>query len=151
LANTVISNQPISVSPPLKKDISDNDDSHMESIMCKNCGKCQCSACTDPRELPTRWCCGETCECSAEKIIDTTTCFCAVKCAFYHCGGGGQDDNTCYEDPCACGPPHFWKRWISMSVMSLCFPCLCCYWPERLCLKAVTSCYNRCRKKGCQC
>ncbi|KAK6173779.1 hypothetical protein SNE40_017179 [Patella caerulea] len=150
--NTIISNQPTSVSPPLKKDNGDNDDGHAESIICKNCGLCRCAACTEPRELPSRWCCGDKCELSAEKALEYSTCFCLVKGAFYHCGAGGQDDNSCYENPCACcSGSHCIQRWTCITMMSVCFPCLCCYWPVRECMKAFTACYNKCRKKGCQC
>ncbi|XP_046574099.1 protein sprouty homolog 2-like [Haliotis rubra] len=155
LNSNVISSQPSSVPPPLKKEpIEIDGDNHTESIICNKCGKCRCGACTEPRDLPSRWLCGDKCEISLEKGVDFCTCFCCVKTVFYHCGS--QDEETgraCYEDPCACcgDAPHCIKRWTCMTLMSLCLPCLWCYWPARGCMRGCTMCYNKCRKKGCQC
>ncbi|OWF43781.1 protein sprouty homolog 2-like [Mizuhopecten yessoensis] len=150
--STVISTQPpVSISPPLKKDplIEEDDD----SIICRKCGKCKCGACTEPRELPSRWLFGDKCQISADEVVETCTCFCCVKGVFYHCGKDEQDsDYVCDTDPCAsCSKPHCCERWTCMAMMSLCLPCLCLYWPAKGVLKACTVCYNKCRKKGCQC
>lgn len=150
LNDTLITRQPVSISPPLKKEPIlevDND------IICANCGKCKCGSCTEPKKLPQRWCCGDYCQVSPDCIVDTCTCFCCVKAVFYHCGKDQDDDeDMCYMHPCAgCTKPHCVKRWTCMAMMACCLPCLCCYWPARAVLKACTSCYNKCRKKGCQC
>ncbi|XP_060067656.1 protein sprouty homolog 2-like [Ylistrum balloti] len=150
--NTVISTQPpVSISPPLKKDpLIEEDDG---SIICRKCGKCRCGACTGQRELPSRWLFGDKCEISEDTVVETCTCFCCVKGVFYHCGKDEQDsDYVCDTDPCAlCSKPHCCERWTCMALMSLCLPCLCLYWPAKGVLKACTVCYNKCRKKGCQC
>ena len=150
---TIIATQPNSASsPPLKKDPIE-EENHGDSIICANCGKCKCGACTEPRDLPSTWLCGDRCEVSALKAVECCTCFCCVKAVFYHCGQD-EEANSCYEDPCACcgeDTPHCVRRWTCMAIMSLCLPCLWCYWPAKGCLRACTACYNRCRKKGCQC
>lgn len=172
--STVVSQQPLSKSSPLKKDglvsldrnggvnnrnagedtlQSDTRSmgtNHGGGIMCERCNKCQCASCTDPKPLPSHWCCGNKCEVSAEKTLNFCTCFCCVKCFFYH--SGSEEDNECYENPCGCcSTPHCCRRWSVISLMAMCLPCLWTYWPARGCLAACTSCYNRCRRKGCQC
>ena len=125
-------------------------------IICEECGKCRCLACTERRELPCgTWCCGGKCELTPGKVLDVCTCFCAVKCLFFHCRRGEEeeDDNECYENPCGCcGTPLCCQRWTVLGLMSACLPCLWTYWPARGCLAASTAAYNACcRHKGCQC
>ncbi|GFN74735.1 sprouty-like protein 2 [Plakobranchus ocellatus] len=125
-------------------------------IICEECGKCRCGACTERRELPCgTWCCGGKCELTPVKVLDVCTCFCAVKCLFFHCRRGEEeeDDNECYENPCGCcGTPLCCQRWTVLGLMSACLPCLWTYWPARACLAASTATYNACcRHKGCQC
>ena len=153
----VVSTQP-SKSPPLKDEGSGGagsgergagaGDSH-SSIICTKCGKCRCAACAEPRELPARWCCGERYEVSARRVVDVCSCFCCVQTAFYHCGS--EEDNACYDNPCTCGGSKCCSRWTCLAASAVLLPCLWCYWPMRGCLAATTSCYNCCRKKGCQC
>ncbi|KAK6976653.1 protein sprouty 2 [Biomphalaria glabrata] len=168
----VVSQQPLSKSPPLKKElviiqdgvrggettqvettggnIASTGANHGDSIMCESCGKCRCAACTEPRSLPSHWCCRDTCEVSPDNVIDFCTCFCCVKCMFYHCGS--EEENQCYENPCGCcSTAHCCQRWTVMGMMALCLPCLWTYWPARACLAASTFCYSHCRRKGCQC
>ncbi|KAL8617189.1 hypothetical protein ACOMHN_014359 [Nucella lapillus] len=114
------------------------------------CGKCRCAACAEPRDLPTRWCCGDRYEVSARRVLDLATCFCCVQTAFYHCGA--EEDNSCYDNPCACRGSKCCSRWTCLAGAALLLPCLWCYWPLRASLAASTSCYNCCRRnKGCQC
>ncbi|RUS78897.1 hypothetical protein EGW08_013340 [Elysia chlorotica] len=125
-------------------------------IICEDCGKCRCGACTERRELPCgTWCCGGKCELTPAKVLDICTCFCAVKCLFFHCRRGEEeeDDNECYENPCGClETPRCCPRWTVLGLMSACLPCLWTYWPARACLAASTAAYNSCcRHKGCQC
>ena len=152
---SIISQQPASISPPLKKDlnllpleVADNN-----SIICDQCGKCRCGACTNPRELPAKWLCGDKVKLSPETTIECCTCMCCVRALFYHCSKDDQDsDYECVADPCAgCDRPHCCKRWTCILTMSMCLPCLCLYWPARGCLKLCKVCYNKCRKKGCTC
>ncbi|XP_005102498.1 protein sprouty homolog 3 [Aplysia californica] len=123
-----------------------------DRIMCDQCGKCQCAACTEPRPLPSHWCCRDKCEVSPDKVLDVCTCFCCIKCTFYHCGTE-EDENECYEQPCGCGAtPHCCQRWAVISLMALCLPCLWTYWPARGCLACCRHCYNCSRlRKGCHC
>lgn len=136
-----------SKSLPAKEEGGDGD-GH-SSIICSKCKKCRCAACTEPRQLPSQWCCGDRYELSARKALDCCTCFCCVQTAFYHCGA--EEDNACYDDPCACGGSKCCGRWLCMAGAALFLPCLWMYWPLRGCLAASTACYNSCRKKGCQC
>lgn len=152
LNNQIIRVPPVSnVSPPLKKDpvVVEEDN----SIICKKCHKCRCGACTEPQDLPSKWLCGNKCHISADRAVETCSCYCCVQAVFYHCGKDDQDaDYVCSSDPCACcSQPNCVKRWTCMALMALCLPCLCCYWPMKGALKCCTMCYNKCRKKGCQC
>lgn len=145
----IVTDQP-SISPPLKKDpVIEEDD----GIICSKCGKCRCGSCTEPRELPSRWICDDTVQISPENAVNCVSCFCCIQGVFYHCGKDEQDsDYVCYQDPCACcTKPHCCKRWTCMAMMAVCLPCLCLYWPAKGAIKACTACYNKCRKKGCQC
>jgi len=168
-SSPVISLQPLSKSP-LKKEsaglletsagdaVGSREGSHAagdaecgDGIMCEACGKCRCGACTDPRPLPSHWCCKDKCEASPAKALEFCSCFCCVKGCFYHCGGAG-DDAGCYERPCGCmETPRCGSRWAVISLMSICLPCLWFYWPGRACLSACSACYNCRRPKGCQC
>lgn len=154
--NNVISSQPSS-SPPLKKEPYDEEVqiNISNSIICQRCGKCRCGACTEPRELPSRWLDfrGDKVKIDPESVVNLCTCFCCVKGLFYHCINNDPDaEYESYSDPCACwSQPNCCKRWTCIALMSICLPCLCFYWPTKAGLKACTSCYNKCRRKGCQC
>ncbi|KAK7097238.1 hypothetical protein V1264_004248 [Littorina saxatilis] len=161
--SAVISTQP-SKSPPLKDDAAGGGggggggaggergagpgDGH-SSIMCSKCGQCRCAACSEPRELPAKWCCGNRYEVSPALAVEVCTCFCCVQAVFYHCGA--EEENACYDNPCACGGSKCCSRWTCVAAAAMLLPCLLCYWPMRGCLAATTACYNCCRKKGCQC
>lgn len=126
------------------------------SIICKKCGKCRCRDCTEHQDLPCgTWCCGGKCELTPSKALDICTCFCVVKCLFFHCRRGEEeeDDNECYENPCGCcETPLCCQRWTVLGLMSACLPCLWTYWPARACLAASTATYNTCcRHRGCKC
>ncbi len=157
----VITSQP---QPALKKDPPSSsstqggeEENHgpacQDSIICSQCGRCRCDACTQPRELPRRWLCDNKCECSAQRCVDVTSCLCCVQAVFYHCFKDMDDEEmAATDDPCACcDRPHCCKRWICLGIMALCLPCLCCYWPLRCGLSLCTSCYNRCSHRGCRC
>ena len=125
-----------------------------DSIICSQCGRCRCSACTEPRELPKKWLCSNKCECSAQKCIEVCSCLCCVRAIFYHwfkdSDADVEEDSS--DDPCACCQrPHCCKRWTCIGVLSLCMPCLYLYWPLRAGLSCVTGAYNRCYRRGCNC
>ena len=77
-----------------------------ESIICVRCGRCRCAACATPRALPSAWLCDNSCLCSAESALDTLTCMCCVKAAFYHCGERVDQDcdkeDSWVDSPCSC-------------------------------------------------
>lgn len=153
-STTIVRSQPISTSPPLKKDLPlEVDDRTDDSIICSQCGKCRCGACTTPRELPSKWLCGDKVKISPESTVEYATCLCCVKTVFYHCSKDDQDaEYDCVTDPCACcSQPHCCSRWTCLLAMSLCLPCMCLYLPAKCGLSACTALYNKCRKKGCTC
>jgi hypothetical protein len=152
--NSIIRTQPISTSPPLKKDLPlEIQNSDEDSIICSKCGKCRCGACTSPRELPSKWLCGDKVNVSPETAVEYATCMCCVKGVFYHCSKDDQDaEFECVSDPCACcNRPNCCKRWTCILAMSMCLPCMCLYPPAKCGLMACTALYNKCRKKGCTC
>lgn len=124
-----------------------------DSVICSQCGKCRCQACTQPRELPRYWLCDNKCECSVQKMVDVCSCLCCVRAYFYHCFKDADGDEcSVSDDPCACcEQPHCCKRWTCLGIMSLCLPCLCLYWPLRCGLDCCTSIYNKCSHRGCHC
>jgi len=149
---SIIRTQPVSTSPPLKKELPPLEVIQDDSIICSKCGKCRCGACTKDRELPSKWLCGDKVNVSPETFVEYATCLCCVKGVFYHCSKDDQDaEFECVSDPCAgCSRPHCCKRWTCILAWSVCFPCLCLYPPAKLALMGCTACYN-CRKKGCKC
>ena len=123
-----------------------------ESIICHRCGRCKCHQCTQHRELPSTWICNNKCRCSAIDMVEYCSCVCGVKAMFYHCTNDSDGDFGESDDPCGCyEQTHCCKRWTTMGLLSICFPCLCCYWPLRCAVAACTACYNRCRRRGCHC
>lgn len=140
---------------PLKKDViqvlTSEIDLHGGSIICKNCHKCKCTACTQPRELPSQCCCRAE---SAKASLEKCSCLCCIKGFFYHYAKDSEQDADvmCSDDPCACtGRPQCAKRWMCMTLASLCLPCLCLYWPGRCVIKSCTELYVKCSTRGCQC
>jgi len=121
------------------------------SIICRQCGQCRCSSCTGDRELPERWLLEGNCRCSSDSVVDTASCLCCVKACF-KAGFDNQDGSRI--DPCACTEaPKCLTRWALMGALSLCLPCLCCYWPMQGGVAVATACYNSpcCRRRGCTC
>ncbi|NXH56348.1 SPY3 protein, partial [Rhabdornis inornatus] len=118
-------------------------------LRCEACGRCRCPRCTAARSLPSCWLCNQRCLCSAESLLDYGTCLCCVKGLFYHCST--DDEDTCADDPCSCGPGSCCARWAAMSVLSLLLPCLCCYFPTLGCLKLCQRGYDGLKRPGCRC
>ncbi|XP_034246836.1 protein sprouty homolog 2, partial [Thrips palmi] len=127
------------------------------SILCAECGRCRCAACQEPRPLPSRWLCEDTCFCSAETTLDYATCLCCVKGLFYHCGD--EAGVWCADDPCSCAGAaassgagsRRCARWSCLALASVVLPCLLCYWPLRGVVRATELCYARYCDDGCRC
>ncbi|XP_069068233.1 protein sprouty homolog 3 [Pleurodeles waltl] len=118
-------------------------------FICEVCGRCKCDECSRPRSLPSCLVCNQRCLCSAESVINYGTCLCCVKGLFYHCSA--DDEDNCADDPCACSQGSCCARWMTMSVLSLVMPCLCCYLPAVGCLKVCQLSYDRVKRPGCRC
>ncbi len=135
--------------------VTENEDhAPSESIICHKCGKCKCQQCTQRRELPSRWVCNGKFNCSATEVVEMCTCLCFVKGFFYHCCKNNEGDcgESVSDDPCACCErPSCFKRWSCLGLLTLCLPCLACYWPMRCGVSACTTCYNLCTRRGCHC
>lgn len=131
-------------------------DDARNSIICPTCKRCRCNECQSPRQLPSKWICGNTCLCSSETIIDYASCLCCVKALYYHCSRDHeieQDDETivCADNPCSCAPYNLFSRWACLGILSLFLPCLFCYWPMRGCVNLCAKCYAKYSRHGCQC
>lgn len=126
-------------------------DSDRCSIICRECGRCRCEACRQPRPMPSFWLCHNFCLCSAETCVDYGSCLCCVKGLMYHCASRDGDDDTCADDPCSCGPHRRLGRWSCLALTSLALPCLCCYWPLRGLASGLEHCYSSCDSRGCRC
>lgn len=120
-----------------------------DGIICSSCGRCRCRKCMERHELPRRWISQQ--ECSVESAVDWCTCMCVARAIFYHCRPSEDVDFS--DDPCGgCDQPHCCARWAAVGLLSLCLPCLCCYWPMNCLRQACTACYNTCcRTQGCRC
>ncbi|NXD37356.1 SPY3 protein, partial [Copsychus sechellarum] len=119
------------------------------ALRCEACGRCRCPRCTAARGLPSCWLCNQRCLCSADSLLDYGTCLCCVKGLFYHCST--DDEDTCADEPCSCGPGACCARWAAMSALSLLLPCLCCYFPTLGCLKLCQRGYDGLKRPGCRC
>ena len=106
-------------------------------------GRC-CRHCK--RRRPVEYLCGQNCFKSSDTCVNTSSCLCLVKCIFYHWGPDeiADDDNSCSEAPCSCAPSsHRLARWWCLIPLSLCLPCLFCYWPLRGIVAALKCCFTR--------
>jgi len=126
-----------------------------ESIICVRCGRCRCAACGTPKALPAVWLCDNCCLCSAESVLDTVSCMCCVKAAFYHCGERLDQDcdkeDSWVDSPCSCSQNKWWLRWGCLALMSLPLPCLLCYPLLRGLTKGAEQCYQTATSQGCRC
>ena len=98
-ATTSVSDKASTSSPPAPTPVSD-------SIICVMCGRCRCAACATAKPLPSVWLCHNSWLCSADSCVDTVSCMCCVKAAFYHCGErldqeSDKEDNW-VDSPCSC-------------------------------------------------
>ena len=126
------------------------------SIICRECGRCRCESCRQPRPLPSRWLCNNKCFCSAGTSLDYASCLCCVKALFYHCSKDYELDHddgsaSCADDPCSCGPHRLLARWGCLAALSFVLPCLWCYWPLKGCVGLCEKCYAGYSNQGCRC
>lgn len=121
------------------------------SIVCATCGKCKCDTCRGPKPLPERWLCNKNCLLSADTVVDYTSCICCVKGLYYHCSEADDDDSSCADDPCSCGPNRRIARWSCLATLVCALPCLVFYWPLRGGKRVVEMCYQRHSRRGCRC
>ncbi|NXO01849.1 SPY4 protein, partial [Rhinopomastus cyanomelas] len=119
-------------------------------LLCEACGKCKCKECGLPRALPSCWVCNQGCLCSAQSLVNYSTCMCLVKGVFYHCADE-DDEGTCADHPCSCSQANRCARWSFMGALSLVLPCLLCYLPATGCVKLCQRCYDRASRPGCRC
>uniref|UniRef100_A0A3Q0SKA4 Protein sprouty homolog 2 n=1 Tax=Amphilophus citrinellus TaxID=61819 RepID=A0A3Q0SKA4_AMPCI len=119
------------------------------AVACEDCGRCQCSECRRPRALPSCWMCGRRCMCSAGNAVEYGTCVCCIKGLFYHCSS--DDEDTCTDKPFSCTQSHCCVRWVTVSLLSLLFPCILCYLPIKGCVAVCQCCYDRVTRPGCRC
>ena len=130
----------------------DSTANHERSYICKNCNKCQCQACTSPRELPKKWVGRDKYECSVQKVGDYCTCMCCVQLLFQTCCNDPEDQQDVADNPCACCEQrHCCKRWMCMLCLLPCLPGLLLYPCFKGCLALCTKCYNHCTNPGCKC
>ncbi|KAK9398888.1 Sprouty 1-like [Crotalus adamanteus] len=73
------------------------EDSTQHKFICEQCGKCKCGECTAPRALPSCLACNRQCLCSAESMVEYSTCMCLVKGIFYHCSNDDEGDSYTVE------------------------------------------------------
>ncbi|KAJ6667968.1 hypothetical protein lerEdw1_016289 [Lerista edwardsae] len=119
-------------------------------LLCEACGKCKCKECALPRTLPSCWVCNQECLCSAQNLVNYSTCMCLVKGVFYHCTNE-DDEGSCADHPCSCSHSNCCARWSFMSALSLVLPCLLCYLPATGCVKLSQRCYDQVSRPGCRC
>lgn len=128
-------------------------DGHNDSIICRQCRRCKCEACREPRHLPSKWICNDKCLCSAPATVDYCSCMCCVRGLFYHWAKDYEMDTdvSCADQPCSCSPHKRLLRWCCLGLLAFPLPCLCCYWPLRGCLGVFEKCYSKCTGHGCRC
>ncbi|XP_044517755.1 protein sprouty homolog 4 [Gracilinanus agilis] len=119
-------------------------------LLCEACGKCKCKECASPRTLPSCWICNQECLCSAQSLVNYSTCMCLVKGVFYHCTNE-DDEGSCADHPCSCSHSNCCARWSFMGALSLVLPCLLCYLPATGCVKLAQRGYDRLSRPGCRC
>lgn len=112
-------------------------------------------ACGTPSSLPSRWLCDNSCLCSAESAVDTLSCMCCVKAAFYHCGERMTEDtdkeDSWVDSPCSCSSTKWWLRWGCLALLSLPLPCLLCYPLLKGINLGMETCYQAATARGCRC
>uniref|UniRef100_A0A8D0H6D9 Sprouty RTK signaling antagonist 4 n=1 Tax=Sphenodon punctatus TaxID=8508 RepID=A0A8D0H6D9_SPHPU len=140
----VINCKPLDLKGPMSQEL----DKHF--LLCEACGKCKCKECALPKTLPSCWVCNQECLCSAQNLVNYSTCMCLVKGVFYHCTNE-DDEGSCADHPCSCSHSNCCARWSFMGALSLVLPCLLCYLPATGCVKLSQRCYDQVSRPGCRC
>ncbi|XP_040582516.1 sprouty-related, EVH1 domain-containing protein 2 isoform X2 [Lepeophtheirus salmonis] len=99
------------------------------------CDRCRASF---SLESNPRGSCPEASNC-VKKTIEAVTCLQCAKCLLYHCM---SDSEGGVLHPCDCSnvDGHWSRRWISLTLLSVLVPCLCCYIPLMGCYKCARKC-----------
>lgn len=114
---------------------------------CDRCNRCKCKDCTAATPLPSCWMCGHRCLCSAEALVEYTTCVCCLKALLYHCSSDDEDSSA--DAPFSCQESRRCTRWSMAAAMAFVLPCLLCYGPARGCLALCQLCHDR--RTHCRC
>ncbi|XP_030047627.1 protein sprouty homolog 1-like [Microcaecilia unicolor] len=149
---TIVRLQPQTASGDLQKTCAKQAEPREEQhrFICERCGKCKCCECTAPRALPSCLACDRQCLCSAESMVEYSTCMCLVKGLFYHCSNDDEGDSSA-DSPCSCSHAHCCSRYLCMGALAVFLPCLLCYPPAKGCLRLCRSCYDHMHRPGCRC
>uniref|UniRef100_A0A0N5AM61 Sprouty n=1 Tax=Syphacia muris TaxID=451379 RepID=A0A0N5AM61_9BILA len=121
---------------------------------CSNCHRCRCSNCAENRRsLPSKWICKDTCLLSSDSVVDTLSCFCCIKALRYHYEScqepAAVDDHRLYPT-FRYRPPNV-ASILCVFIASICFPCLWCYFPLKLCQRGLEAVYSKCTDNACHC
>lgn len=116
---------------------------------CDRCSRCKCRDCTVATPLPACWLCGRRCLCSAEALVEYTTCVCCLKALLYHCSSDDEDSSA--DAPFSCHKSRRCTRWSTAAAMAFVLPCLLCYGPAQGCLALCQLCHNHTHRTGCRC
>lgn len=138
---------------PENNNVRRHDRDSGDVIICADCGRCRCTKCKTPKQLPSRWLCGDACLLSGETIVDYCSCMCCVKGGLYLCYGESESDSgeDIIDNPCTCDSDHRCVRWTCLSILSTLLPCILCYLPLKGCLRFSERCYASCRSNACRC
>lgn len=121
------------------------------SHICRECGRCRCSACTTPRPLPSCWTCDNSCLISADSIVDCLSCLCCVRGCQYHLQSGKERSEPLPDSVVSCAESGRCARWSCLGAAALLLPCIWCWWPLKGLQKLVECGYAKCCDRGCRC
>ena len=67
-----------------------------------------------------------------QKTVDMCSCMFCVRAVCYHCTDEEEENQRWVDDPCTCGTPlnptrGCVHRWLILTAVSCCLPCLVCY------------------------
>ena len=72
-----------------------------------------------------------------QKTVDMCSCMFCVRAVCYHCTDEEEENQRWVDDPCTCWTPLYPTRgcvlrWLILTAVSFCLPCLVCYPPCKL-------------------